>query len=112
MSALRGLTLRGRSFLASGLACLVASLVLGARDVLRLGVLLVALPLLCAVVVARMRYRLSCERSVIPPRVPVGHPAQVEVRLHNVSRLPTSVLLVEDELSYTLGSRPRFVLDR
>ncbi|MFN2626730.1 MAG: DUF58 domain-containing protein, partial [Mycobacteriales bacterium] len=47
-----------------------------------------------------------------PPRVPVGHPAQVEVRLHNVSRLPTSVLLVEDELSYTLGSRPRFVLDR
>jgi uncharacterized protein (DUF58 family) len=36
----------------------------------------------------------------------------VVVRLDNVSRLPTGLLLVEDRVPYALGSRPRFVLDR
>ncbi len=32
--------------------------------------------------------------------------------LDNVSRLPSGVLLMEDALPYTLGGRPRFVLDK
>jgi uncharacterized protein (DUF58 family) len=36
----------------------------------------------------------------------------VRLRLDNVSRLPTGVLLLEDALPYSLGTRPRFVLDR
>src|SRR5262249_19400430 len=32
--------------------------------------------------------------------------------LHNASRLPTGLLLAEDTVPYSLGTRPRFILDR
>ena len=109
---LRGLTTRGRSFIAAGLACALGSFAVGQRTVLQIGVFLVALPILAAMFVSRSRYRLSCTRMLVPGRLPVGHTAQVRLKLENVSRLPTSLLYVEDSLSYTLGAKPRFVLDR
>ncbi len=110
--ALRGLTTRGRSFLAAGAAAGLSALVLGERDLLRVAILLAALPLLAAAYVGQTRYRLSCTRSVEPSRVPVGSPARVMLRLSNLSRLPTGTLLLEDRLPYALGSRPRLVLER
>lgn len=110
--ALRGLTTRGRCFLAAGLAAALCSLVLRERDFLRVALLLIALPVISALVVARTRYRLSCTRRLEPPRVQVGQSSEVVLRVENVSRLPTGVLLLEDTLPYTLGGRPRFVLDR
>ncbi|HEU0132234.1 MAG TPA: DUF58 domain-containing protein [Mycobacteriales bacterium] len=112
LEPLRGLTVRGRSFVAAGLACVLGSFVVGQRAVLQVGVFLIAMPVLAAVYVSRSRYRISCTRALVPGRLPVGHAAQVRLRLENVSRLPTSVLYVEDSLSYTLGAKPRFVLDR
>ncbi|MDT3445281.1 MULTISPECIES: DUF58 domain-containing protein [unclassified Pseudofrankia] len=111
-AALRGLTVRGRSFLAAGGACAVSALVLGEQDLLRVALLLVLLPLSAAVFVSRTRYRLACTRRIDPPRVAAGRTAQVHVRLDNMSRLPTSVLLVEDRVPDALGARARFVLDR
>src|SRR5437899_1970111 len=99
---LRGLTIRGRSFIAAGLACMIGSFVVGQRPVFQIGVFLIALPVLAAFYVSRSRYRLSSTRTLIPGRLPVGHAAQVRLRLENVSRLPTSLLFVEDSLSYTL----------
>jgi hypothetical protein len=104
--ALRGLTTRGRSFAAAGAATTVAAVALGQRDLLRVGVLLATLPLVSAWVVARTRYRLACSRRLEPARVPAGQPSSVVVRLDNVSRLPTGLLLVEDRVPYALGSRP------
>ena len=46
--ALRGLTTRGRSFLAAAAAAGISAIVLGERDLLRVAVLLAALPLLAA----------------------------------------------------------------
>ncbi|MDP9398104.1 MAG: DUF58 domain-containing protein, partial [Actinomycetota bacterium] len=112
LAGLRGLTSRGRAFLVAGLASVLAAVLFGQRDLLRLGVLLVALPLACAWVVVRARFRLSSTRSVDPARVAAGDEAQVTVRLDNLSRLPTGLLLVEDRVPYVLGTRPRFVLDR
>ena len=109
---LSGLTTRGRSFLAAGVASAVCALILGERDLLRVAVFLLALPAVALLVVHRTRYRLACTRRLDPPRVPVGQAASVVLRLDNVSRLPTGVLLVEDALPYVLGGRPRFVLDR
>jgi uncharacterized protein (DUF58 family) len=111
-SALAGLTTRGRSFLAAGVAAMVAALVLGQPDVFRVGVLVTALPLVSLVVASRTRYRLACTRLLDPRRVPAGSPARVVVRLDNVSRLPTGLMLVDDHVPYVLGPRPRFVLDR
>ena len=112
ITGLRALTSRGRSFLASGVAALLCAFVFGEHDLLRVAVLIIALPLLAAMVVARTRYRLACARRLSPARVEVGSDSTVTLRLENVTRLPTGLLLVEDNLQYALGARPRFVLDR
>ncbi|MFV2086969.1 DUF58 domain-containing protein [Micromonospora sp. LOL_021] len=111
-AALRGLTTRGRSFLAAGAAAVVSALILGEKDLLRVAILLAILPLLAALYVGRSRYKLACTRSLEPHRVPVGSTARVVLRLQNLSRLPTGTLLLEDRLPYALGSRPRVVLER
>ncbi len=110
--ALAGLTTRGRCFLAAGVAVALCAVVLGERDLLRVAVFLVVLPLFAAVAVTRTRYRLACSRVLDPAQVHAGQQAGVVLRLENVSRLSTGVMLLEDTLPYTLGSRPRFVLDR
>ncbi|MEV5411718.1 DUF58 domain-containing protein [Thermopolyspora sp. NPDC052614] len=112
MTGLRALTPRGRSFLASGVAALACAFLFGEHDLLRVAVLIIALPLLAAMVVARTRYRLSCARRLSPARVEVGSDSTVTLRLENVTRLPTGLLLIEDTLQFALGARPRFVLDR
>ncbi|MDQ1643984.1 MAG: hypothetical protein QOJ50_168 [Cryptosporangiaceae bacterium] len=111
-AALRGLTTRGRSFLAAAAAAAVSALFLGEKDIFRVAALLALLPLLAAVVVARSRYRLSCTRTLTPNRVQAGTPCQVVLTLQNLSRLPTGLMLLEDQVPYALGSRPRFVLSR
>src|SRR4051812_862620 len=110
--AMGGLTTRGRSFLAAAAAAAISALVLGERDLLRVAILLAALPLLAAAYVGRSRYKLACTRSLEPGRAPVGSSARVILRLQNLSRLPTGTLLLEDRLPYALGSRPRVVLER
>jgi uncharacterized protein (DUF58 family) len=110
-SLLAGFTTRGTSFLAAGIAAALAGLLLGERELVTLGTLLIALPLLAALAASRARYRLSCVRSVIPPRVPAGQTARVTLRLENISRLPTGLLLAEDTVPYALGTRPRYVLN-
>ncbi|NDU73434.1 DUF58 domain-containing protein [Actinomadura sp. DSM 109109] len=110
--ALAGLTTRGRSFAAAGVTAIVCAVALGERDLLRAGVLVLALPLLCTIAVARTRYRLACARRLAPSRLPVGHEARVDLRLENVSRLPSGLLMVEDGVPYALGGRARFVLER
>jgi uncharacterized protein (DUF58 family) len=110
--SLRTLTTRGRSFMAAGCTAIACAFLLGERDLLRAGVLVLALPMLSALVVSRTRYRLTCTRRISPTRLPAGHEAQVRALLQNVSRLPTGILLVEDHVPYSLGGSPRFVIDR
>src|SRR4051794_22688556 len=110
--AMRGLTTRGRSFIAAAAAAAVSALILGEQDLLRVAALLAVLPLLAAAYVGRSRYKLACHRSLQPSRAPVGSSARMLLRLQNMSRLPTGTLLLEDRLPYALGSRPRVVLER
>ena len=105
------LTTRGRSFVAAGGAAMVCGLAIPEPDLVRVGALLVVLPVVSMLIARRSRYRLSCTRRLDPPRIPAGQPATVTARVENVSRLRTGVLLAEDITPYTLGSRPRFVLD-
>jgi uncharacterized protein (DUF58 family) len=112
MSGMKALTLRGRSFLASGVAALLCAFFLGESDLLRVAVLIIIMPLIASMVVARTRYRLSCTRRLDPARVEAGGDSTITLRLENVTRLPTGLLLVEDTLQYELGTRPRFVLDK
>ncbi|WP_030203585.1 DUF58 domain-containing protein [Streptomyces sp. NRRL S-87] len=111
-AALSGLTTRGRSFLAAGVAAGVCAYVLGQPDLLRVGLLLAVLPLLCAVALHRTKHRVASTRLLSPGRVPAGAEARVQLRMNNVSRLPTGLLMLQDRVPYVLGPRPRFVLDR
>lgn len=111
-AALGGLTTRGRSFLAAGVAAAVCAYVLGQGDLLRVGLLLAGLPLICVAVLYRTRYRVAASRRLSPGRVPAGSEARVHLRMDNVSRMPTGLLMLQDHVPYVLGPRPRFVLDR
>ncbi|NGO71924.1 DUF58 domain-containing protein [Streptomyces boncukensis] len=111
-TALGGLTTRGRSFLAAGVAAAVCAYVLGQDELLRVGTMLAVLPLVCVLVLHRTRYRVAGSRRLSPARVPARSEARVHLRLDNVSRLPTGLLMLQDKVPYVLGPRPRFVLDR
>jgi len=97
---------------AAGLTAFFLALTLDQTDIMRVGILASALPLLAVLSVVRTRFRLACRRSVEPTRVAVGQSATVTLALENVATLPTGLLLVEDQVPHELGVRPRFVLDR
>ena len=108
---LSGLTVRGRAFLAAGITAIVCSMVLGQGPLARIGVLVAALPLVTAFVIGRSRYRFALSRTVTPTQVEAGQAARVSLTLTNEGRAPTGVLLLEEQLPYVLGNRPRFVLE-
>jgi uncharacterized protein (DUF58 family) len=109
--ALSGLTVRGRAFLAAGLTAIVCAVVLDQSALTRVGVLVLSLPLITAWVVGRNRYRLALVRTVTPQLVAAGQPARVSLTLSNEGRTPNGVLLLEDQVPYVLGTRPRFVVE-
>ncbi|HEY7043614.1 MAG TPA: DUF58 domain-containing protein [Nocardioidaceae bacterium] len=111
-SALSTLTTRGRAFFSAGVAASVCAIILGQRDLLRVGILLVMLPLVTSLLANRARYLLSCAREITPTRVQAGQTATVALHLQNPGRVPTGLMLLEDQVPYVLGSRPRFVLDQ
>lgn len=105
-TALGGLTTRGRSFLAAGVAAAACAYVLGQADLLRVGLLLATLPLICVLVLHRTRYRVAASRRLTPQRVEAGSEARVQLRMENVSKLPTGLLMLQDHVPYMLGPRP------
>src|SRR5579859_3987616 len=111
-SLLAGFTTRGRAFIAAGVAAGILGLGLGQRTLLSIGGLLIILPVLSVLAASRTRYRIRWVRELSPARVPAGQTATVSIRLDNVSRLPTGLLLTEDTVPYSIGARPRFILDR
>lgn len=109
---LGSLTPRGRWLAALGLALIVVAFGLGDRDLARLAVLVLLLPLLAGWAVARSRTTLHSQRWLTSARVAAGESVTVRIQLSNGSRVPTGVLLAEDVLPPTLGARARFVVDR
>jgi uncharacterized protein (DUF58 family) len=108
--ALGGLTLRGRAFVAAGCTAVLCAIVLGQSALTRVGVLVVALPLVAAVVIARGRTELTVTRSVAPRLVTAGQPARVDLAITSDGRRASGALLAEDLVPYALGTRSRFVL--
>ncbi len=111
-SALSTLTTRGRAFLSAGITATLCAIVLGQQDLLRVGLLLITLPIITAIVANRSRYLLSCTREITPARVQSGQNAAISLHMENPGRVPTGLMLLEDQVPYVLGSRPRFVLDQ
>ena len=71
------LTVRGRMFLIAGIVVVLIAMSAGQRDVMRIGLLLVTLPVIAGILIAQARLRMSCERAVEPAQVPLGSPMKV-----------------------------------
>lgn len=107
--AMQSLTTRGRAFLAGGLTAFVSGFLLGERDLVMIGVLVVILPVLTMAFVGRSGHQLVLHRTMTPHRVEAGRPAEVELHLTNPGST-TGVLMLEDQAPWEVGARPRFVV--
>lgn len=105
------LTTRGKIFLVVGLLLVAAGMLLGYEDITRVGLVLLALPLLMLLLMPRRRPRMSVHREADPERLIPDERGAVEVRFANLGPR-TPVYLAEEHLDYQLGDRPRFILPR
>ncbi|GLY69388.1 DUF58 domain-containing protein [Amycolatopsis taiwanensis] len=112
LRSLSGLTTRGRCLLAAGFAAAVCAMVLNERDLLRVAVFIIGLPLLVVLFIAASRVRIGATRTLLPDRVSAGSTSEVELSLWRHGKLPAGEVLLEDGVPYALGSRPRFVVER
>ncbi|NYI07090.1 DUF58 domain-containing protein [Allostreptomyces psammosilenae] len=106
------LTTRGRAFVAAGLASVVCAWLFGQDDLVRIGVLLTVLPLLCALSVYATRHRITAARSLWPARISAGQEARMHLAVENVSWSPSGTLMLQDQVPPSLGAAPRFALDQ
>ena len=108
----RLLTTRGRFFVLIGLIVVLLAMASGQRDVMRLGLFLMAPPVIAAILVSRARLRMSCERSIEPAQVPLGSPMKGQIIIGQDGILPAGILMLEDLVPHELGTQPRFLVDR
>ena len=109
-----GLTTRGRCLLAGGGATSVCAVILDERDLLRVGVFVALLPLLALLLASRTRRAVRAERTLEPPRVPVGSPVDVELQLAGGPLLGALRLVdaAPDAAGAQADAPPRFTVHR
>ena len=110
-SAQLGLTTRGSALITAGGTALICGVALGQRDLVRVALLLILVPVVAAYVVSRSRVSIACARSAEPERVSPGTPVLLRLALTNQSLLPTGSLMLEDQLRAPFQQRARFTLD-
>ncbi|MDA0565353.1 DUF58 domain-containing protein [Streptomonospora sp. S1-112] len=109
MSLLPAFTVRGWGLLSGGASLAASGVIIGERDLVALGVLVVALPLLAAATLLGAPGRVVHSRALEPARAAAGSDARVLVRVANAATaLPVAGLRVADELPDDLGIAPTF----
>ncbi|WP_040385255.1 DUF58 domain-containing protein [Demetria terragena] len=106
------LTTRGRAMFACGVVLLLAGILLGFRDITRIGVLLLLLPIVARLVARSRSPRLAVDRAITPTNVQAGESAEVSVEFTNVGERSTTLYSAEEQVSPALGESPRFLLPR
>jgi uncharacterized protein (DUF58 family) len=106
----RGLTTRGRCLVAGGIAAIVCAYLLDERDLLRVGILAVALPLAALIVVFGRRTRLTAEHRATPNRLHPGSTGTVELRIGNAGVGRSRPIAITDESTPGLTEGVRCVL--
>lgn len=110
-AALRSLTFRGKALIAVGCGLAVGAALSGQRDVLRVAVLVLALPLISAFLASRAHFRLGADRTVTPTHVPVGSAAAVTLTVTNLADRRTPTLLLREQVAPCLGTPVDCVLE-
>jgi uncharacterized protein (DUF58 family) len=105
-------TTRASCLIAAGATALLCGLGLGVVDLVRAGVLALALPVASALVVYRSRVLISNTRAADPARTQAGGAVVIHLTITNRSLLRTGTLMLEDQLPAGLAGRARFVIDQ
>ncbi|MDT4976496.1 MAG: hypothetical protein QOG98_2254 [Pseudonocardiales bacterium] len=105
-----GFTTRASCLIAAGATALLCGILLGEVDLVRAGVLALAVPLAAAFVVFRSRVRIANRRSADPARASAGDAVAIHLAVTNRSVLRTGSLMLEDQLPPQLTGRARFVV--
>lgn len=106
-----GFTTRARCLLAGGVTAALCGMLFGEVDLVRAGCLVVAVPIVAAIVVNRSQVTIASRRGADPSRVAVGGELAVQLTVTNRSVLPSGALMLEDRLPPQLAGRARFGLD-
>ena len=104
---MRELTVRGRSFLAAGVAAVICGVQVGERDFVRIGLLAALLPLLARVLLRRADDRVWVRRQLGTEQVEADGTVEVELTVGNPARRTSALELVE-ELPDQLGGDRTF----
>ena len=107
----RTLTARGGLMLFFGLVALVGGFVVGQREIVGVGLLLVLVPTIGALTLLGAAGRIAHSRDLRPHRIPAGADTQVSVRIGNSSPTwPVGWVRLEDTLPVRLGYEPRYTV--
>ncbi len=106
----RGLTTRGRCLLAGGCAAIVCALLLDERDLLRVGILAAALPIVAALLTVGRRGTVAAAHQVMPNRLRPGMSGSVRLLLTNTGALRTRPLEVSEAPTADLTAGMRCLL--
>ena len=106
---MRNLTIRGRCFLAAGVAAVICGSYIGERDFVRIGLLAAVVPVLAWVLLLRTEREVWLRRNLSSLQVEAGETAHIEVQVGNAGRR-TGELLLEEQLPAALGGSQRFLL--
>lgn len=93
---MRGLTTRGRCLLAGGIAAALCAVLLDERDLLRVGIFAVVLPILAMLTGAVRSVRLTATHLVSPNRLVPGSLGRVQLTITNTGSTRTSALEVAE----------------
>ncbi|MBA2576434.1 MAG: DUF58 domain-containing protein [Euzebyaceae bacterium] len=104
------LTARGTTLLVGAVLLWLVGRLLGVPELHVVGLASAALVAAGAFVVHLSTSTISARRTVTTPRMPAGGTGEVVLELRNDARLPSSLLLVEDDCQYGLADSSRFVV--
>ncbi len=110
---MRELSIRGRCFVAAGVAAIVSGVQVGEPDFVQLGLLALFVPLAAWLVLRRTDREVWVRREIDAVRVEVGSTAQVVVQVGSANPARgrrAGPLLLEEELPAALGEPQRFVV--
>jgi uncharacterized protein (DUF58 family) len=110
-------TARGTALITGSVLLWAVGRLLGVGELYVVAVAAAAIVALGALAVALASSTVAVRRQLSTNRLPAGAPAEVTVELRNDARLPTPLLLVEDQCHYGVldrtddgAARPRFVV--
>ena len=106
----RGLTTRGRCLFAGGVAAIICAILLDERDLLRVGILAVALPVVAMLFTRGRRISLSADHQALPERLRPGTTGVIRLLLTNDSGARTRPLEVVEPATTELTRGVRCLL--